>query len=133
MKTLAILADELEALTAGLLFMSETDYPWTVVQWAGTEAPTPESVRAWAGLPPQAPFAVDEASRLWQAPTTEQPASTAEVRQRVRRYHGLVAWLEKNLSEQTVMRYGGVRQDVYVFGRTAAGEWLGLHTQAVET
>ena len=41
--------------------------------------------------------------------------------------------IEENLSDVRVFKVGEVNIDVYIVGRTKQGDWVGLHTKAVET
>ena len=50
------------------------------------------------------------------------------------RFKALEQALKKSLSDLRVYRVGGsAKVDIYVLGRAASGEWLGLHTTSVET
>jgi hypothetical protein len=132
MKTDEMILQQLRAATDGLLFMSESDYPFECVVWPGPLAPTPETVGLWHGAGENPPE-TDSFARMFRAPTTEHEGITEEVRRRVRRYRALVALLQENLTQIQVTRLGGVHKTVYVLGLGPNGNWLGLKTQVIET
>ena len=132
MKTDEELLQALQAATDGLLFMSESDYPFATMTWPGPDAPTPEAVRSWENCPDE-PCETDDFARMFAAPTTEFPGVNDIGKERVRRFRALVAVLQENLSDICVIRTGGVQKNVYVLGRSTNQTWLGLQTQVVET
>ena len=112
--------------------MSETDAPFAIIAWPGPDAPTPEAVRAWEGKP-DAPCETDDLARMFYGSITEFPGLDEAGQTRVRRFRLLLAALRENLADICVSRVGGVQKDVYIFGRSPRGKWLGLKTQVVET
>jgi hypothetical protein len=132
MKTDEQILQELTAATDGLLYMSESDYPFATFTWPGPDAPTPETVRAWENEPDK-PCEADDFARMFRAPTTEFPGVNEPGKERVRRFRALVALLQENLADICVIRTGAAQKNVYILGRSPKGNWLGLKTQAVET
>jgi hypothetical protein len=51
------LAEELQAATAGLLFMSESDYPFEVIRWQGSDELNPAYLRGVANVDAESPVA----------------------------------------------------------------------------
>lgn len=69
-------------------------------------------------------FAALTKARSWQTPAQARNA---------KRFAELEKLLNAELQDLRVFRVGRVRIDIYVVGRDAAGNWLGVKTHAVET
>ena len=128
----AELLDALREATRGLTFMSESDYPLEVFDWGEAE-PTPERLRALAGLGPDAPVEVQTPAEFFRAAASEPEWKGAEELALARRFQALQRLLEENLSGLKVFRVGSINMPVYVAGRSRAGTWLGVSTRVVET
>jgi hypothetical protein len=134
MKSDEQLCEELKEATRGLLFMSESDYPFEVVRWEGTEELSPERLRAEAGQ--QGATATVErrtVADFFRVATGEQDWKGAAELALAKRYQTLVRLLEENLREASVYRVGETNIAVYVVGRSEEGNWLGVSTRVVET
>jgi len=132
------LMETLQAAIAGLQWMSESDYPFTVCHWqqqnnskaeAFTSAKLLQFTEHPEGTPvetmaPEAFFAVNTQVQDWQS--QEERAIAA-------RYQTLLETLKHYLSDLTVYRVGEVEIDVYIIGKTQAGTFAGLATKVVET
>jgi hypothetical protein len=119
MKTDEQILSELKEASAGLLFMSESEYPFEVVRVDGVEELTDaltESVEDF--------FRVAASEAEWRS-----PAERAEAK----RYQALIALLEENLEQVMAYRVGSIKIQVFLIGRSASGSWLGLSTRVVET
>ena len=103
--------------TDGLLFMSESDYPFELIQWEGPTEPTADFIRNVAGE------------------SEDSPVQKLEVRQflSLGRYQRLLSALQHNLSDLRVYKVGRINMPVYVVGRNREGRWLGVATRVVET
>jgi len=130
----------LEEATRGLLFMSESDYPFEVVRWEGIEEVTPEYLRRVAGQDATAAAAgaaapVEErtVAEFFRVAAGEQEWKGEADIALAKRYQSLVRLLEENLTDVKVYRVGEINIGVYVVGRSAEGNWLGVSTQLVET
>jgi hypothetical protein len=113
----ARILEQLKRATAGLLFMSESDYPFELVQWEGPTDLTPEFLCRVSGEP--AGCSVQELE--------VQDFLTAE------RYRRLVDVITDNLVEPKAYKVGRINMPVYVVGRSAGGKWLGVSTRVVQT
>ena len=122
-------AATIQKAAAGLLYPSESDAPFDLVRWDSSKGdPSPATVAALAGgkgrkkARPVEPVAPDE---FFAALAETDDAA---------RFQALEQALRKYLTDLKVYRVGGsAKVDVYVLGRAASGEWLGLHTTSVET
>ena len=113
---------ELSRAVEGLTYPSETDAPFEAFCWgAGGASSGRERVEALAGG--RAVVEVPVARFFAELEEVED----AEGFRRLRRV------LRERLSDVRVFRVGERRVDVYLVGKTAKGEWAGLHTVSVET
>jgi hypothetical protein len=110
--------------SAGLTYPSESDAAFESFRWPA--ASPRESAR-------------DAAARRGKGGARVEELSAAdffaelEGSDDARRYADLRRTLEARLSGLKVIRVGERKLDVYLIGRTHAGDWAGLHTTSVET
>lgn len=123
------LLDRIEQLTRGLLFPSESDFPYAPLSWGAGE-PSPEAVIATLGLAEGTPIEVVTVAEIF-APLMDVTAGASE--EEATRYRALVELFETELEGARALRVGAVDIDVYVLGRDPMGTWIGLKTHAVET
>ena len=127
------IVDQLKAATQGLLFMSESEYPFEVFLWEALAPVTPEKVVQQTGHPQNTPVEVVEVENFFRVATTESEWHSEEEKETVRRYQSLVKKLQNYLSDIKVYRLGHVEIDVYIVGQTPTGNLAGLSTHVVET
>ena len=133
MKSAEQLLTELAQATDGLLFMSESDYPFAPVRWSDQTELTPDAVRRLTGHDESAPIETQSVNDLFRAAAAEADWKSAEQLTIARRYQALMRWLQDNLTDVRVYRIGRVQIDVYIVGRSAADNWVGLQTRVIET
>ncbi|HEX8150745.1 MAG TPA: nuclease A inhibitor family protein [Pyrinomonadaceae bacterium] len=126
------LIEELRAATRGLTYMSESDYPFEVFNW-GAAGPTHEFLRGLAGEASDVPVETKTAADFFRVAASEAEWKNAEQIKEARRFQSLLRLLEQNLNDLKVYRVGAVNIPVYVAGRSASGNWLGVSTRVVET
>ena len=121
-------AATIQKAAAGLLYPSESDAPFDLVRWDSSKGdPSPATVAALAGKGQKKARPVEE------VPAAEFFVALAETDDAAR-FRTLERALRKALTDLHVYRVGGSAQvDIYVLGKAASGEWLGLHTTSVET
>lgn len=124
--------EELREATRGLTFMSESDYPFEVFNW-GTAEPTDEYLRGLAGEAADAPVETKTTADFFRNAAAEAEWKNAEQLDTARKFQTLLRLLEQNLTDLKVFRVGAINIPVYVAGRSAAGNWLGVSTRVVET
>ena len=109
--------------------MSESDYPFEAVRVEGAEEPGHERLRELAGAGRAAPVETRGLEEFFRDSAAvrvgERPTPTS--------FEGVRRALRENLSDIRVYRIGSVNIPVYVLGRSASGNWLGLRTRVVET
>ena len=125
--------DELERAAAGLLFVSEADYPFEVFKWDGAVEITPQFLREAAGQSRDAAVALKSVDEFFAAAVSEPAWKTGEELSTARRYKSLVATLKNNLGDLRVYKVGEINIPVFVVGRGGEGNWIGLKTRSVET
>ena len=133
MKTDEELFGALQEATTGLLMMSESDYPFEVIRWSGSEQLSPEYLRRVAGLEASAPLAETDLETFFRVAAGEQEWKSEADLLVAKKYQRLMRLLADNLTGIRVCRMGEINIHVYVVGRSAEGNWLGVSTQLVET
>ena len=126
------LIEKVRAATRGLTYMSEADYPFEVFNWGAAE-PTDEFLRGLTGEAADAPVETRGAAEFFRVPASEAEWKNAEHLTEARSFRALLRLLEQNLADLKVYRVGAINLPVYVAGRAASGNWLGVSTRAVET
>lgn len=111
------LMKRLSQAAAGLLFMSESDYPFELIQWEGPDELTAAFIRKVAGEAEDAPVQELEAEQFLHSG----------------RYQRLLLVLQQELSDLRAYKVGRINMPVYVVGRSREGSWLGVATRVVET
>ena len=124
--------EELREATRGLTFMSESDYPFEVFNW-GAREPTHEFLRGLTGEAPDVAVETTTAADFFRAAASEAEWKNAEQLDAARRFQALMRLLEQNLNDLKVFRVGAINIPVYLAGRGASGNWLGVSTRVVET
>ena len=109
--------ERLSQAAAGLLFMSESDYPFELIQWDGPTEPTEDFIRNVAGEAADAPVQKLEVEQFFNSG----------------RYQRLLSVLQRELTDLRAYKVGRINMPVYVVGRSGEGSWLGVATRVVET
>ena len=124
---------KLKEASSGLLFMSESEYPFEVFLWEPKGAITTENILQRTGHSLDTPVEVVDMDSFFEPATTEQDWHGYEERETVKKYQALVETLKHNLSDIKVYRLGTRTIDVYIVGTTPSGAVAGLATKVVET
>lgn len=131
----ATLIATLQAAIADLLWLSEIDAPFEVLHWS----PQPDTALTAAQVlqlthqPPHVPVQVLAVDDFFAGATEEQDWFEAEEKAIAARYRELVALLKQHLNHMMVYQVGEVSLDLYILGKAATGDIVGLATKAVET
>lgn len=133
MKSDEELIEELKELTEGLLFMSESDFPFEIVGWKGSIEISPQFLRGLTGQAEDAPVEILSVDDFFGVAMSEEGWRSDEGRTEAKKYRALVQYLKNNLDELKVYRVGEIKIPVYIVGRSKTGNWLGISTQMVET
>jgi hypothetical protein len=133
MKTDEELFGALKEATEGLLFMSESDYPFEVIRWDGSEQLSSEYLRRAANADSSAKVEETTVDKFFRVSAGEQEWKDEAQLQLARKYQRLLNLLKENLEDIKVYRVGEINIGVYVVGKSAEGNWLGVSTRVVET
>jgi hypothetical protein len=133
MKSDKEITEELKQLTEGLLFMSESDYPFETVYWEDLPEISTQFLRGLSGQAEDAPVEIVSVDEFFRVAMSEESWRSEESRQEAKKYRGLVQTLKDNLDELKVYRVGEINIPVYIVGRNKTGNWLGISTRVVET
>ncbi len=124
----------LQTATTDLLWLSEIDAPFTVVEWQTPTADlSAETLLQLINQPTTTPVKVLAVDRFFAGATEDEDWFGEEERAIAARYRELVALLKQHLSNLTVYQVGEVNLDLYIIGQTPEGTLMGLATQASET
>ncbi|MDB6111867.1 MAG: nuiA [Pedosphaera sp.] len=123
----------LQEATRDVLYMSESDYPFQIIQRAGE------------GRPPDAQTVLELSSRAGGAVQVvpletffkhliaEKPWHREQENATVRKFQKLLQVIRQHLPNAQVFRVGEIQVDVFILGNTADGDLAGLSTRAIET
>jgi hypothetical protein len=123
----------LREATEGLLFMSEADYLFEIVNWDAMDEITFDYLCRQAGTVPNAPVQVVSLEKFFGMAMSEPKWKGEQELVIAKRYQALIRLLKENLDELKVYKIGEINIPVYVVGRSNSGNWLGLSTRVVET
>jgi hypothetical protein len=118
--------DQLKEASEGLLWMSESEYPFEVFtwdKWDKADSLTPTLVLKHAEYPPDTPVDVVGVDEFFAPATTEEDWHNEDEKAQVKRYQNLVTTLKQNLKDIQVYKIGEVEIDIYSVGKTPAGLW----------
>ncbi|MGV3504078.1 MAG: nuclease A inhibitor family protein [Adhaeribacter sp.] len=124
----------LAAAAAGLMFISESDYPLEPVVVASAQAASvPAALLQHLGLPPETPVQEQELGYFLRNHTRQDPGFPQEKQQRAQKFAFLQQVLEQELRDLQVYRVGTTQVQAFILGRDARGQLSGLKTTLIET
>ncbi|MBD2525511.1 nuclease A inhibitor family protein [Nostoc sp. FACHB-133] len=126
------IVEKLKEASTGLLMMSESDYPFEVVQWEGAAPATQEKILQLTGSQ-NLPVEVVELDYFFRNCAFEQEWHNELQKKDVKRFQTLMQALKDNLSDISVYRIGQINIDAYIIGQTKDGDLAGVVTKLVET
>ena len=134
MKSDEQLIEELRRATGGLLFMSESDYPFEVVRWeSSSDEGLSQRLPRLAGEDENATVEIKSVEDFFRVAASEAEWKSAQELETARRYQALLSLLKENLEDARVYRIGKINIAVYIVGRSSEGHLVGLSTRVVET
>jgi hypothetical protein len=119
--------NQLRQVTENLLWMSEADYPFSIIYWENVDI----REKLLEGKENKK-IEVRELDKFFSRDTQEKDWYNQEEKAECKRYQELVKLLKTNLSEVKVYRIGEVEVDCYILGKTEDAI-VGLSTVSVET
>ncbi|MEH1891942.1 MAG: nuclease A inhibitor family protein [Nostoc sp.] len=126
------IVEKLKEVSTGLLMMSESDYPFEVVQWEGAAPATQEKILQLTGSQ-DLPIEVVDLDYLFRNCAFEQEWHNELQKKDVQKFQTFVQTLKDNLSDISVYRVGKINIDAYIIGQTKDGDLAGVVTKLVET
>ncbi len=126
------IVEKLKEASTGLLMMSESDYPFEVVQWESAAPATQEKILQLTGSQ-DLPVEVVDLDYLFRNCAFEQEWHNELQKKDVKKFQTLIQTLKDNLSDISVYRVGKINIDAYIIGQTKDGDLTGVATKLVET
>ena len=114
-----VLKTELTKATNGLLYASESDHPFEIV-----ENSAPEILQNSKQI---------EFDHFFKNLTAEQDWFGEEEKAKAAQYAALEKLLKENLTDLKVFKSGETDIEIYILGKTKSGAFMGLKTRSVET
>lgn len=132
---LAKLKGEIAAATKDLLYMSESDYPFDLFlkAGAGTSKPTAAQMLALLGKPAGTVVETRSFDEFFGRLTTPQEWWGDEEKATGAKYQALATALKGGLTDLQVFKVGEIEVGVYIVGRNAHGDLVGVSTTSIET
>jgi len=129
------ITETLKQSSSGLLMMSESEYPFEVINWvgAGKEPIAIKKILQLTNHPQDSLIEEVELEHFFRNCAFEQEWHDEHQKQEVVKFQTLLNALKDNLKEIKVYRVGSTSIDVYIIGKTATGDLAGLSTKAIET
>lgn len=129
------LLDKLKLASDGLLFMSESEYPFEVFLWHSKEKQllNAEFVLSKLNKPSDTKVEFVDLDSFFEVATTEEDWHSPEDKEIVKKYQNLVKIIKESLSDIKVARLGEIEIDVYIVGKAPSGDLAGLCTKVIET
>ncbi|GAB4242505.1 MAG: nuclease A inhibitor family protein [Stanieria sp.] len=127
------LINHLKQASEGLLWLSESDYPFETVYWENLNCLDSSKLLQITGHDLSTKVEVRELDQFFQQATEAQDWYNAQELAECQRYQALVNLLQTHLKQIKVYRVGQVEIDVYILGKTESGSIAGLSTKVVET
>ncbi len=128
------LVQRITAAVSDLNWPSETDAPFDVMVWPvlSTSKLSAQQVLEQAHLAPDTSVAAIDLDTFFE-PTQPQSWHSAEEQAISQKFQSLQSLLHQTLENIQVFRCGEIEIEIYIVGRNAQGDWIVLHTTAVET
>ncbi len=126
------LINQLNQTSEGLLWLSESDYPFETVYWENVDDINAKLLEL-TDCTPERKIEVRELDSLFKRVTEEKDWYDDKEMAECKRYQTLVNLLKTHLSDIKVYRVGETEINVYILGKTKSGALAGLSTISVET
>jgi hypothetical protein len=127
------LVQQFKTATDGLLFMSESDYPFEIHEWDNLPQITPEYLKRIADLPADTAIEETTVDNFFRPAVKNYEGQSETARSTSARYLQLVQLIHDNLTDVTVYKLGTINMPVFIAGKTKSGTWMALSTRVVET
>ncbi len=126
------LVNQLSKASEGLLWQSESDYPFETVYWENVDNIEEKLLEVTNSIG-HTRLQVRELDKFFDRVTEEEDWYNDEEMAECKRYQELVKLLKTNLKDIKVYRVGEVEVNCYILGKTENNAIAGLSTISVET
>ncbi|MBE9042795.1 nuclease A inhibitor family protein [Oscillatoriales cyanobacterium LEGE 11467] len=126
-----VLLERLREATHGLVWRSESNYPFEVFCWEGSRLSLEELIKR-TGYSTDT-IEILQLDRFFERVTQLKDWHDDEEAKEVQQYQNLVALLQDTLDDLVVFRLGKVEIAIYIVGTTSEGNLAGISTTAIET
>ena len=117
----------------GLMWLSEADYPWQVIDWKDESKINSPALLQHYNYHPEIKVTTTTLLSFFESATTEEEWHDELEKAETKRYQNLYSLLIENLSNIQVFLVGEVEIDAYILGKTNNNFIVGLSTKIVET
>ena len=124
---------QLQQASQGLLWLSESDYPFEIIYWQEKNPIIEEKLLQNSDKNSDKTIETITLESFFKSATREQDWHDRTEKEEVHRYQTLVKLLQEKLTDVKVYRVGEIEIDVYILGETESGAICGLSTKVVET
>lgn len=124
---------QIQEAAEGLLYLSESDYPFEIFQLRRTISPIEDELKKIAGMSPKAPVEKTTLTYFFRNAVKIYPEATSQQKDTAQRFLQLQNLLEEKMSGVEVYRIGTIRIDAFIIGKLADGTYGGLRTKVIET
>lgn len=130
--TIEIIA-KLKTSSDGLLWMSESEYPFEPFLWEDAADLTADKFLQQLGKSPDTPVKIVDVDSFFSNAIAEHDWYDEEQKTEVKKCRHLLEELKANLTDIKVYCVGTIEVEIYIVGRTPDGNIAGLSTMVVET
>lgn len=117
----------------GLQYLSESDYPFEVVELLSSSQPVEQQLLNLLHQPPTTAIEKQTLSYCFRNMTATTGDAPALQQQTAARFTNLQTVLEEKLKNVTVYRIGHIQVEIFIIGQLQDGTYAGLRTKAIET
>ncbi|MDY6897934.1 MAG: nuclease A inhibitor family protein [Cyanobacteriota bacterium] len=126
------LIERLKQKSDGLLWQSESDYPFEVIYWSNVDNINARLLQL-TDCTLETTIEVRELDKFFSQATAESDWYNDEEMAECKRYRELVNLLKTHLTDIKVYRVGETEINYYILGKTESGSIAGLSTISIET
>jgi hypothetical protein len=123
--------EQVQKAAEGLLFMSESDYPFEVIQLPSVTGTIEEEIKGIVKL--DLPVETQTLDDFFRNAIKDNPEANEQQQQTTQRFRQLKEVLERELTNVQVYRTGSVEIKVFIIGQLQDGSYGGLTTKLIET
>jgi Nuclease A inhibitor-like protein len=123
--------EQLAAASRGLLYISESDHPFEVVDLKSNDVE--KEIRQLAQKPGDTIMQTQTVDYFFRNMVKTYPGYSEDQRNSAQRFLTLQELIKQKLSGVQVYRIGAIQVDAYIIGKLHDGKYGGLRTKLIET